>query len=446
MDGKQYSLKLRLLALIAVPLLLTGLAVGGFSLLNAYREIEEVYDAELAYAAKLFLQLTEHELDEHKKEGIKLGIEDTVQIHPYEKNISFRIWNGGRLVTQSVSASRFGGFRAPPGFSNHVLDGVSWRFFVYIGETSGITVEVAEKRDVRTEITLDLAESLIVPAGLFVPLMLLLVWWGTSRSLKPLNSLSAAINRRDVNDLSPVQADTIPQEIVPLTRALNGLFARMEESIQREREFTDNAAHELRTPLAAMKTQAQVLLKKTGDNQEREGLDNLVAAIDRATRMVGQLLSFSRLQSQELPFERVDLSQLTKGVAEDVSPLSAAKKQELSSAITPGIFVEGNSGALEIMVRNLLDNAVKFTPESGRVAVELREEDGRASLTVADTGSGIPDSQKEKVFERFYRGSKSKTQGSGLGLAMVKWIADAHRAKIAIQDHKPRGLSVRIVF
>ncbi len=446
MDVKKYSLRLRLLVLITIPLFLTGAAVASLSLLNAYHEIEEVYDAELVHTAQFFLRLAEHELDEHKKEPIELGVEESVSTHPYEKNIAFRIWKEELLVTQSASAREFAGFRAPPGFSNHRIGDDEWRFFVFLGEKSGVTVEVAEKQDVRQDITQDLAKSLTLPASLFIPLVLILVWWGASRSLKPFDTLSRAIDSRDVNDLSAVRVAAIPREIMPLIKALNDLFLRMEESIQREREFTDNAAHELRTPLAAMKMQAQVLLKKSRDDQEREGLDNLVAAIDRAARMIEQLLSFSRLQSQDFPFCAVDFSLLTEETLKEVSSLVVAKKKELGSDIQAGIIVQGNDDALRIMLRNLLDNALKFMPESGQLKVALSENGGKVLLEVMDSGPGIPDDQKKQIFERFYRIKKSGTQGSGLGLAMVKWIASAHGAHISVVDNKPTGANIQVTF
>lgn len=446
MDGKQYSLKLRLLVLIAVPLIFAGMMVGGLSLLNAYHEIEEVYDAELAYAAKLFLHLTEHELSEHKKNRISLEIEEGVTSHPYEKNIAFRIWKKDRLVTQSKSASTFGAFRAQPGFSNHILDGVKWRFFVYFGEKDDITVEVAEKQDVRMDITLDLAESLMIPASLFVPLILILVWLGTHKSLSPLVCLSEAVDRRDIDDLSPLQMSAIPREINALVKALNNLFLRMEESIRREREFTDNAAHELRTPLAAMKTQAQVLLKETKDSKERQSLENLLRSINRASRMVSQLLSFARLQSQDISFEKTNLSEVVTETVRDLSSLAVAKKQTYEADIEPDMFISGNRDSLHIMVRNIVENAVKFTPENGSVHIRLAKENGRGVLCVSDTGPGIPDSLKEKIFERFYRENKSKTEGSGLGLAIVKWICDVHKARIEITSNTSAGMIFQAVF
>lgn len=432
------------MALIAVPLVITGAAVGSFALLNAWYEIEEVYDAELAHAAKLLLQLTEHELDEHKKDEIELGIEDSKATHPYEKNIAFRIWEDNLLVTQSVSAHGFDSFRAPPGFSNHTLNGERWRFFVYFGEHSNITVEVAEKQDVRMDITLDLAESLIVPFSLFVPILLFLIWLGTTKSLQPLSLLSVAVDRRDIDDLSPLRAPLIPREITPLVGALNKLFVRMEESIRREREFTDNAAHELRTPLAAMKTQAQVLLKKTTENAEKEGLENLVASIDRAVRLVEQLLSFARLQSKDMPFAVVDFSTLVDEVVTEFSPLAKAKGQALTADVPRGIRLKGNKDALQIMLRNLIDNAIKFTPDKGDIRVSLAMHNGQVILDVSDTGPGVSDDQKDKIFDRFYRVSKSKTQGSGLGLAMVKWICDSHKARIEIRNNTPAGLSIQV--
>ncbi len=204
---------------------------------------------------------------------------------------------------------------APLGFSDQKIGDVRWRFFVFVDDPAGITVEVAERYKIRAELILQILFSFFAPALVFIPLLLLLVWWGTTRSLQPLLAVSEAVDKRDAGDLRPIDAARIPKEIMPLMRALNRLLQRLEVSLEREREFTDNAAHELRTPLAVMKMQTQVLLKKAGDVPAcREGLDNLEAAIDRASHPVTQLLSFARMQSSELEFRDLDFSQLVENI------------------------------------------------------------------------------------------------------------------------------------
>ncbi len=440
-DVKQYSLRLHLLSLISIPIILAGCVIGGFAMYSAYHEISEVYDAQLSHAAKVLLQLTEHEVKEHESYEIELGAERPDISHRYEKNISFRIWKGNHLVTESVSAEDFENINAPPGFSDQKISDKQWRFFVFVDDKTDITVEVAERYEIRTELIIQILGSFFVPALVFVPLLFLLVWLGTTRSLKPLLDVSIAVDKRDASDLAPINACRIPKEVMPLIRALNRLLTRLDTGLRREREFTDNAAHELRTPLAAMKTQTQVLLKKAGDVPEcKDGLDNLHASIDRAAYMVDQLLSFSRMQSRDLEFEKINFSALIQDVLKELSPLAIAKRQECEANIAPDIYVTGNKEALSIMVRNVVDNAIKYTPEQGHINVILKND---GTLSVSDNGAGVSDNDKEKVLERFSRGD-TKSQGSGLGLAMVKWACDLHGADLSLSNNEPKGLIISI--
>ena len=391
----------------------------------------------------MLLQLTEHEVREHSSYEIQLGAERPDISHRYEKNIAFRIWKGDHLITESVNAEHFGSLRAPPGFSDQEKNGDLWRFFVFVEEKFGITIEVAELYEIRTELIEQILWSFFAPALVFVPVLLLLIWMGVTHSLKPLLVVSSAVDKRDANDLNPINADKVPREAMPLMRALNRLLHRLETGLRREREFTDNAAHELRTPLAAMKTQTQVLVKKSAAMPEcKEGLDNLQASIDRASRMVDQLLSFARMQSRDLDFEDVDLSTLIHDVLKEILPLAVAKKQECAADIAPGIRIRGNRDALEIMIRNIVDNAIKYTPARGHIEIKLTED---GVFCVADTGTGVADSDKGKILERFSR-ANSKQQGSGLGLAMVKWACDLHHAELSLADNSPEGLIVSVRF
>ena len=435
---KNYSLRTRLIAWISIPIIFATLAALASSYHFAKEEIEEVYDAQLVHSAKVLLQLTEHEILE--EEGFDLGLENPDLQHKYERNLGFRIWANNVLVTESPTAQSFKDFEAPPGFSNHIIDGHEWRFFVFLEGEKGIKIEVSERNDIRYELIVQLMISLIVPALMFLPVLILIIWIGVSKVLNPVVKMAADVDQRGSDDLSPMKIEAMPEEILPFAEALNRLFARLEESFKREREFTDHAAHELRTPLAAMKTQTQVLIKKVGDKPDcAEGLANLQASIDRAAHLVDQLLSLARLQNESLPLDRMNLSACVSEAVRDFESSAKAKEITLSGDITPNIYAQAHEASLPILLANLLDNAIKYTSRGGSVTVSLNAE---GLLSIADTGTGLSDTNKKRVFERFVRVDKTGQSGSGLGLSIVQWIASAHKAKITLEDNAPHGLKV----
>ncbi|MBI2233935.1 MAG: hypothetical protein HYU57_02870 [Micavibrio aeruginosavorus] len=354
--------------------------------------------------------------------------------------MAFRIWHGGTLVLLSDAAGNFGDFHAPAGFSDQKINGKPWRFFVLDDAGKDLRVEVSERYAIRYELIGQLIISLIAPAALFVPVIFIVVWFGVRRSLIPIERLSRAVDDRRPDDLVPIPPGDAPQEILPLIQAINRLFIRIAESFQREREFTDHAAHELRTPLAAMKTQAQVLMKKASNLPELAGgLENLNASIDRATHLVEQLLSLARLQHESLPFARVNLSSCLRVVIGEIAPISAAKAQKLTLSIVDDICVQGHEASLAILIRNILENAVKYTPDNGVIDVRLAS---NGALRIADTGPGLSEADKERAFKRFVRIDKTGQPGSGLGLSIAEWVATAHRARLRMEDNFPHGLTV----
>ncbi len=309
-------------------------------------------------------------------------------------------------------------------------------------------MEVAENNAVRNELIFQILSSLLLPAFLFIPMILFFVWWGTTRSLRPMTVLADQVNTRGSHDLTPLEINRIPQEIAPFIDALNRLFLRVGEALRREREFTDNAAHELRTPLAAMKTQIQVLMRTDiGENDKKEGLENLHAAVNRAAHMVGQLLSFARVQGLSDAAVQLDLSQIGQQLCEEFMHSSDGRRT-LKIRIQPGLEIGGNLEAMSILIRNLLDNAVKYSPKDSTVEFSLSRapDNTQVVLEIKDEGPGVPEALREKIFERFFRVEKSHGAGSGLGLSMVRWIADLHGASITLTNRQPKGLCVRVVL
>lgn len=437
-----YSLRSRLLLWICVPIIFAAFFALSSSYYFSRHEIEEVYDAQLVHYAKVLLQLTEHEILED--EDFHLGLENADLQHRYERELGFRVWVGDDLITQSSSTKDFSGFEASPGFSNHIMNGHKWRFFVFLLPEKEIKVEVSERMDIRAELIIQLMISLIIPALLFLPVILIIIWGGVYKVLHPVIKISVDVDQRGSNDLSPIEKRALPREIAPLILALDRLFERLTDSFKREREFTDHAAHELRTPLAAMKMQTQVLMKKAKAMPEyAEGLDNLHASINRAAHLVEQLLSLARLQHESLPQEEVDLSNVLQDSVSDISTRADQKEITLKVEIAKNCFIMAHRGSLGILLGTLLDNAIKYTPAGGTVCVSLSEQ---GVLDITDTGPGLNDEDKVRVFERFVRADTTGQSGSGLGLSIAQWIANAHNITIDLLNHEPKGLKVRIVW
>lgn len=435
---KRPSLRLKLIRSLVPPLAIAVLLIGVFSVWSIYHEVDEVYDATLVQFAKTLSR---------NANAVPAAGESGHLAHKYERNISYRIFSSGKLLTQSADGFAFDGIEPAPGFSEQTADEVPWRFFTLVDEKNGYTIQVAEKYSIRGELTLQLLSSLILPGAVFLAAAFAVIWWGVTRGLQRIVRLSEEMDWREANDLTPISDPTIPAEIAPLFDALNRLFSRITESFTREREFTDNAAHELRTPLAAMKTQTQVLMKTENLTEEgRKGLENLLASIDRGAEMTDNLLSFARLQADLSDKEDVDLSALVEKESAALEKQAACGNITLDVNCEKNARVRGVSHALGLMVRNIIQNAVKFSPANSPVDITVRRADGHVVLSVSDAGPGIPEQYRQKVFDRFFRINKSAKPGSGLGLAMVKWIADVHGAQIRLEDNRPQGLTFTVVF
>ncbi len=435
-----YSLSRRLIGWISLPILAASALVILLASVFTWHEIEEVYDAQLVHSAKVLLQFTKHDINQNNV--APLGTESADLSHKYERKTGFRVWVNDALITQSSSMQDFASFEAPPGFSDQVINNDKWRFFVFVDPIDKIRIEISERYEVRYELITQLISTLIIPSSLLIPVIVFLVWAGVRKSLNPVIKISADVDQRNSDDLSAIETGQSPTEILPLISALNRLFLRIGESFQRERDFTDHAAHELRTPLAAMKTQTQVLLRKAGAMPEcREGLENLEASINRATHLVSQLLLLARIQYAHFPMDRFDLTGCLQDKISELRPLALHKAVVFTADIAPHVMTEGHRDSVAIMIGNLLDNAIKYTPSGGQVHVSLS---AAGILDVADTGPGLNDTEKKKAFERFVRLDKTGNNGSGLGLSIASWIAQAHNLKIELLDNHPRGLRARI--
>jgi two-component system, OmpR family, sensor kinase len=323
--------------------------------------------------------------------------------------------------------------------------GTEWRVFVL--RAGARTIQVAQPTRVRARMSADIAFQNMAPFIALVPLAGIIVWFGVGFGLRPLDRVAAALRQRRPEALDPLPDAGLPEEIRPLTHSLNDLLARLDHAFSAQRQFVADAAHELRTPLTALQLQLQNL-EHAEDAQRAAAIEELKAGLKRTARLVEQLLAMARLDPDApLPRVPVDLEALSKNVVAELSPLAEARNIDLGLAASAPVLVEGNTESLRLMLRNLVDNAVRYTPAGGRVDVSVRDSGQDALLEVTDTGPGIPVEERGRVFDRFYRGAESQAPGSGLGLAIVKRVVERHHGTVSLAEgENGKGLLIRVTL
>ena len=368
---------------------------------------------------------------------------------PGDADYFIEIWD---LFGNSVYVSRPNLFisSAVLGYTNIDMAGERWR--VYSLWTTHAVIQVAQPWRVREARAR--AAALRVLAGLLALLLAMAaaLTWIVSRGLAPLRRVAAEVQRRDVHSLAPISAPELPSEAAPLIEELNRLLARLGAAFGRQRAFVADAAHELRSPLTAVSLQLQ-LLERARDERAREtARTKLAAAVERATHLVAQLLTLARSEPEGALVELapLPLEPCVREAVTDVHALAHERQIELELEAQPGVRVRGNAEQLRVLARNLIDNAVRYTPRGGAVRVRVRTEQApegaRAVLSVEDSGPGIPAAERERAFDRFHRRPGAVEGGSGLGLAIVKAIAERHGARVSLGESDAHGLRATVVI
>jgi len=448
-----------LLSVVALSWLLTALVV----YFDARHEIEELFDAQLAQSARVLLAMSEHELAEqqaYRKLTGGAGLTESVQIayadedkdgdgHEYEDKLAFQVWTSDdQLALHSANAPTQPLSGQASGFSQQRIGESLWRVFTLHGESSGIRVLVAQSLDIRGELIGAIITRLLTPVLLSLPVLALLIGYGIDRALRPLLRLADNVRHLEPDQLKPLPLGETPEESRPLVESLNQLFARLQYAFDNERRFTADAAHELRTPLAALKTQAQVALGASDDEARRHALRRIVEGVDRATHLVEQLLTLARLDPESAlrdtsPLELAELCRET--LAEQAE---AAQRKDIDLALEAQCNgrITANRDAIHILLRNLLDNAIRYTPAGGSVRARVLCDDAGVRLLIGDSGPGIARAERGKVMERFYRGPSASAPGSGLGMSIVQRIVERHQATMELGESSLGGLEVSIAF
>lgn len=427
-----FSLRRRLLGLLLGGVAAAWLATMVFSYIDAHHEVDELFDAQLAQAAQTLLALAGHDAGD--------DIEDLGEVaHKYQRRLRFQIWRSdGQLLMRSNNAPETA-LTAADGFSETRGDDGHWRHFSQWNSARSLQVQVSENHHIRDDLIGQIAWRLLIPALVGLPLIGLWVWVATRRGLASLDGIARQIARREPQQLQPLTPASAPEEIRTMVEALNGLFARVETALEAERRFTADAAHELRTPLAALLAQLQVAQRARDSGERDRSLAQLRSGLTRAAHLVDQMLQLARLDPESgLPDPQpVDLAGIAETVCADLGPQILARNLDFDLSTEPGCIVTGQAEWLRVLLRNLVDNALRYSPEGGRLHVRVGRPDGRRQISVSDSGPGIPAGERAAALRRFHRLGQSKESGSGLGLSIVARIAELHGARLELGDARP---------
>ncbi len=481
------SIRRRLLISLISTIIILWLISVYFVYLAAYHEVEEIYDAALAQESRILATLMVHEVEEDRKARVNLGdlvkelgqevIDNSVLFrrfvdefmaderekdyltmvppergfgHRYEAKLAFLIKGvDGRTYLRSNLPTSFNTFTE--GYNNQIIDGKLWRMYGLTESSGQFHVQIGELMSVRQETVSEIVLNSLWPMIISLPMFGIFIWIVVGSGLKPLQSIADKVRRRDPNALDAISTQGVPSEAVPMVVSLNSLFHRVQRVLENERRFTADAAHELRTPLAALKTLAQAKSLADEGNGHRSFLDQVMRGVDRATHLLEQLLTLARMDSHTLEqshVEEVDLHSETINILASLGAKALEKDIELAyEGIEESVLVPGYAPGIQILLRNIIDNAIRYTPENGEVCVKLEEDDTNLKLVVRDTGPGIPKEKQQGLYQRFRRGEGATTQGSGLGLSIVKRIVDLHHAVINMENRTDRnGLVVTVTF
>jgi two-component system sensor histidine kinase QseC len=428
--AKKFSLQQRLLTRTLGAVLVVWMGTAAFVGYEAQHEVDELLDAHLAQSAALLVVQQNATPDDDEP------LLDAPTLHKYAHRVAYQVFDEDRLVMHSPNVAHTPMAQHTQGFETLTLaDGKSWRIFAAPGRTRDVQIYVAERVDSRDEIWRAVLKGFLPPLFIALPLLLIGLWWNVRSGLQPLQRLRQALLKRDTQMLAPVSLPETPQEVQPMLDALNDLLQRLALRMETERRFTADAAHELRTPIAAIRAQAQVALSSTTDDQVRkQALQDTLVGCDRASRVVEQLLTLARVEGpQDVASEPFRLDQLAQQVMADLTPDALRRGQTLELLAPEPLQVNGQSTLWQILLRNLIDNALRYSPDGAVVRINAQRLDANhVQVTVQDSGAGISNADMARLGERFFRVLGNQATGSGLGWSIVRHIASLQQVDVQV--------------
>ena len=441
MKHASWSLRNRLIALLAALAFLAWGASSFWLYRSAEKQAGELFDAALVEAAYAVFAAVAHE---------GLGKDDDFDFEPEEHGHVERMFYQLRDRTGTIRYSSPGTPRdaladeAASGFTERIVDGAAFRVFTLREPRRRAAIHVGQRLADREALVRSMALRLLLPGVVVVLLLAAGVWIIVQRVTAPVIAYSRAIDERAPADSGAVAADNLPSELQPVGHAVNRLLERVEAALVRERTLTADAAHELRTPLAVLRAQAQVALRSRDDSERRESLQALISGVDRATRLIETVLTLARLDARAIDRSTLPSVALNRVAAEVVDSLNAsvrARSLQLEVDV-PDISVRADPDSLPVALRNLGENAIRHA--ASRVRIEARSAAEKITITVRDDGPGMTSEQQLRAFDRFYRGTNDSA-GAGLGLALVKRVAEMHGGSVRfVTGLDGRGLGVEI--
>jgi two-component system sensor histidine kinase QseC len=440
-----YSLQQRLLTRTLGAVLVVWIGTAAFVGYEAQHEVDELLDAHLAQSAALLV------VQQNATPADDEPLLDAPTLHKYANRVAYQVFDEGRLVMHSPSVAHQPMAQHTQGFMTITLaDGQAWRVFAALGRSRDVQIYVAERVDSRDEILYAVLRGFLPPLTLALPLLMIGLWWNVRSGLQPLQRLRQALMRRDTQTLVPVSLPETPQEVQPLLDALNDLLQRLDLRMATERRFTADAAHELRTPIAAIRAQAQVALSSGTDGQVRQlALQDTMRGCDRASRLVEQLLTLARVEDpQDLASEPFRLDQLAQQIMADLTPEALRRGQTLELQAYEPLQVNGQSTLWRILLRNLIDNALRYSPDGATVRLHVQGlENRQIQVTVQDSGPGLPPKDLARLGERFFRVLGTTPTGSGLGWSIVRHIAALQQIEVQVgKSADLGGLQVTLLY
>lgn len=425
------SIRLRLILVLTLATGAIWLSAVLWINLSTRAQVEHVLDARLSEAATMVSsllaegQIATEDLATRASSGGRDG---------YSRQLSCQIWSlQGDLLGASTGAPQAVLARAD-GFTTTLIEGVPWRVYSVLNPAAGVRVMVGDRMAVRDSLVGDMVRGLLWPLAVIFPALALLIWVSVGRGLAPLAELEAALRTRRPDDLSPLPASDDPREIRPVRRALNSLFRRLDELRRTERDFTAFAAHELKTPLAGLRTHAQIARMAADPVVRDRALAAIATSVDRTDRMVRQLLDLTAIDQGAAPADRLDIPSLLSEIAHGAEDQARARDVRLKTRAADLASMTAPRILLHSALRNLVENAIGHSPRGGTVSLTATAEGGEALFRVCDEGPGIRPEDRDRATDRFWRGPGRDHHGSGLGLAIVAAAADRLGGRLVLGD------------
>lgn len=440
------SIRRRLIVILLVFFIATWLVVTIAAYKEATHETGELFNAQLSQMAGLLEKFASNLSDNGNDVNT---LTRSIYGHSYERHVAFQIWRGEQIIIRSKNAPDTR-LSVQPGFSDILRDNLRWRVFMLETPESDYTVYTAESYKARNELISHITRDALLPLPLGVPIMLILVWVAVGRGLSPLTRVANEIRQRRADLLTPLETDNTPYEVLPLINSINHLLSRLGNSLEKERRFTADAAHELRTPLAGIRAQSQVALRSRDENERRQALQNIIEAVDHGSHLIQQMLLLAQLEPENLSpvLKTIDLDEFITDIIQSNRDIAEQSGVQLDFTPTAGrcMTIRGDTNLLTILLRNLIDNAIRYIGTGNMVRLSVSAGEDGISLSVCDNGPGIPDTERQRVLERFYRPAGQQRYGSGLGLSIATRIVELHKATIQLLDNPPHGLCVKVLF